>query len=143
MLVKVILDRKGRDIFSMSPEATLAEVAAELTARRIGAVLIMEADRLVGILSERDVVRAVASRGAEALANAASSVMTQTVQTCTLEDLIEDVMERMTASRFRHLPVIDEGKVIGLVSIGDVVKQRIEEAVRERDDMRNYIHSTG
>ena len=142
MTVKAILDQKGRDIFVMGPDATLAEVAAELTARRVGAVMIMEGnDHLAGILSERDLVRAIASRGAAALSAAASSVMTQTVQTCTIDDLIEDVMERMTASRFRHMPVVDEGRVIGIISIGDVVKLRIEEAVRERDDMRNYIHS--
>lgn len=143
MIVKVILDQKGRNIFAMTPDATLAEAAAELTERRIGAVLIMEGDRLVGILSERDLVRAIAANGPGALSNPASSIMTQSVQTCTLDDMIEEVMERMTASRFRHIPVVDEGKVIGLVSIGDVVKHRIEEAVRERDDMRAYIHSTG
>lgn len=141
MTVKQILDEKGRDIFAMGPQATLGEVAAELTARRVGAVLIMEGQHLAGILSERDLVRAIASRGADALSAPASSIMTQSVQTCGLDDLIDDLMERMTASRFRHLPVVDEGKVIGLVSIGDVVKQRIEEAVRERDDMRAYIHS--
>ncbi len=141
MTVKQILDEKGRDIFAMGPEATLGEVAAELTARRVGAVLIMEGQHLAGILSERDLVRAIASRGAEALSAPASSIMTQSVQTCGLDDLIDDLMERMTASRFRHLPVVDEGRVVGLVSIGDVVKQRIEEAVRERDDMRAYIHS--
>lgn len=143
MTVKAILDQKGRDVFSMSPDATLSDVAAELTKRKIGAVLIMDGERLAGILSERDLVRTIASRGAAALSAAASSVMTQTVQTCTRDDLIEDVMERMTAARFRHLPVEEHGRVIGLISIGDVVKQRIEAAVRERDDMRAYIHSTG
>jgi len=143
MLVKDIIDQKGRDIFTMLPDATLADVANELTKRRIGAVLIMEGERLVGILSERDLVRAISDSGPEALALPASSTMTQSVQTATLDDLIEDVMERMTASRFRHLPVVDNGTVIGLISIGDVVKYRIEEAVRERDDMRAYIHSTG
>lgn len=143
MTVKTILDQKGRDVFTMGPDATLAEVAAELTSRRIGAVLIMDGERLAGILSERDLVRSIASRGGACLTEAASSVMTQKVQTCTTDDLIEDVMERMTASRFRHMPVEDRGRVIGLISIGDVVKLRIEEAVRERDDMRAYIHSTG
>jgi len=141
MTVKTILDKKGRDIFTMSPDATLGEVAAELTARRVGAVMIMQGQHLAGILSERDVVRAIATRGAEALSVAASSVMTQAVQTCTLEDFIEDVMEKMTNSRFRHMPVVEDGRVVGIISIGDVVKQRIEEAVRERDDMRAYIHS--
>ena len=141
MTVKTILNEKGRKVFSMAPSSTLKEVIGELAERRIGAVLMVEGEHLAGILSERDVVRALAEKGEEALRASASSIMTQKVETCGLDDLIDDVMERMTASRFRHMPVVDAGKLIGLVSIGDVVKQRIEEAVRERDQMREYIHS--
>jgi len=141
MSVKAILNEKGGDVFSMSPDATLSDVVKELAARKIGAVLITEGDHLAGILSERDVVRVVAKAGPAALDAAASSVMTAKVETCGLDDMIDDVMERMTASRFRHMPVVEGGRVIGVISIGDVVKQRIEEAVRERDNMREYIHS--
>lgn len=142
MTVKTILDQKGSAVFSMPPTATIADVTRELATRKIGAVLIMDGDQLVGILSERDVVRTLASEGPAALDSPASSVMTQRVETCAIDDLIHDLMERMTQSRFRHMPVVNEGKVVGLISIGDVVKQRIEAAVRERDEMRNYILST-
>jgi CBS domain-containing protein len=143
MTVKAILAGKSGGIFSVRPEATLEEVSRELTARRIGAVLVMDGDRLAGILSERDIVRAIAGAGAAALARPAAGVMTQKVEVCGVEDLIDDVMARMTASRFRHLPVQHEGRIVGVVSIGDVVKARIDEAVRETDDMRAYIHQTG
>jgi len=142
MTVKAILKDKGNAVYTMPPSATLAEVARELATRRIGAVVIMEGERLAGIVSERDMVRALATDGAAALDAPASSAMTQAVQTCRLDDLIDEVMEKMTASRFRHMPVLEDGKLVGLVSIGDVVKQRIEEALRERDDMRAYILST-
>ncbi len=142
MTVKAILKDKGGDVVSMSPESTLADVAKTLAAKKIGALLIMDGERLAGILSERDIVRHIASVGAEALALTASAVMTAKVETCTRDDLIDSVLERMTASRFRHMPVVEEGKVVGLVSIGDVVKRRIETAVRERDEIRDYILST-
>ncbi|MBJ3776316.1 CBS domain-containing protein [Acuticoccus mangrovi] len=142
MSVKNILKQKGSDVFAMSPDSTLLEVANELTERRIGAVVIMDGDRLAGILSERDIVRQVAHRGPVALELPAASTMTQKVETCGVDDLIDDLMTRMTNSRFRHMPVVDEGRLVGVISIGDVVKLRIEEAVRERDDMRAYILST-
>lgn len=142
MTVKAILKEKGGDVFSMSPDTTLAEVARELSTRKIGALLIMDDGRLAGILSERDIVRQIAASGAEALQVPASSVMTQTVETAAPDDLIDDVMTRMTKSRFRHMPVVVDGKVVGLISIGDVVKRRIEAAVRERDEIRDYIMST-
>ena len=142
MTVKAILKEKGGDIFSMSPDATLQQVAEELTRRKIGAVLIMDGDRLAGILSERDIVRQIAGSGGKALSASAASVMTQKVETATVDDTIDEVLTRMTNSRFRHMPVVVEGKVTGLISIGDVVKRRIEEAVRERDEIRDYIMST-
>ncbi|MEM7695175.1 MAG: CBS domain-containing protein [Pseudomonadota bacterium] len=142
MTVRSILNEKGGTVFTMVPEATVALVAQELATRKIGAVVVSDGDTIAGILSERDVVRVLAARGASALAATASSVMTANVQTCALDDLIDDVMERMTRARFRHMPVVDEGKLVGLVSIGDVVKRRIDDAVRERDDLRAYIMST-
>ncbi|ORE96520.1 hypothetical protein ATO13_06640 [Stappia sp. 22II-S9-Z10] len=105
-------------------------------------MLIMDGDQLVGILSERDIVRHIASAGAEALKVTASSVMTKSVQTASPDDLVDDVMQRMTSSRFRHMPVVESGKVAGLISIGDVVKVKIEQAIRERDQIRDYILST-
>lgn len=141
MTVKTILQAKGAEVFTMGPEASVEDVARELTRRRIGAVVIMDGTRLVGILSERDVVRLVASKGAAALGASASSLMTQRVETCMRDDLIDDVLARMTASRFRHMPVVEDGRLVGLVSIGDIVKARIDEAVRERDEMQAYIHS--
>ncbi|UOM33757.1 CBS domain-containing protein [Acuticoccus sp. I52.16.1] len=142
MTVKAILKEKGGDVFSMSPDTTLAAVAQELSSRKIGALLIMEGDRLAGILSERDIVRQIAATGAAALDAPAASVMTKSVETAALDDLIDDVMSRMTTSRFRHMPVVEGGRVVGLISIGDVVKRRIEAAVRERDEIRDYIMST-
>ncbi|WP_075221002.1 CBS domain-containing protein [Acuticoccus yangtzensis] len=142
MTVKAILKEKGGNVFSMSPDATLAEVAQELSKHKVGALLIMDGDQLVGILSERDIVRHIASAGAEALKVTASSVMTKSVQTASPDDLVDDVMQRMTSSRFRHMPVVESGKVAGLISIGDVVKVKIEQAIRERDQIRDYILST-
>jgi CBS domain-containing protein len=141
MTVQQILKMKGNAVFTMAPTATLAEVARELHSRKIGAVVILDGERLAGILSERDIVRLVAERGAKALDVPASSAMTQRVETCGCDDLVDEVMARMTNSRFRHLPVVHEGRLVGLVSIGDVVKQRIDEAIREADSMRDYIHS--
>ncbi|WP_420393551.1 CBS domain-containing protein [Acuticoccus sp.] len=142
MTVNAILQSKGADVFTMGPHATLREVASELTRRKIGAVLILEDEELRGIISERDIVRGVAEKGADALAQSAASTMTRALETCGRHDAIDDVMHRMTVSRFRHMPVIEDGRLIGLVSIGDVVKRRIEDTVRESDDMRAYIHSS-
>lgn len=141
MTVRAVLREKGGEIFSMPPHATIQEVAEELTRRRVGAVVILDGERLVGILSERDIVRNVAKQGAKALEMSAASVMTAKVETCRLDDSIDDVMHRMTGSRFRHLPVVEDGRLVGLVSIGDVVKRRITEALRERDEVTAYIHS--
>lgn len=139
MTIKTILQGKGSKVFSMAPDATLDAVSKELAERRIGAVVVMDGERLVGILSERDIIRCIAERGTEALTEPAHAAMTRKVETAGLNDDISDVMQRMTASRFRHMPVVEEGRLIGLISIGDVVKQRIDEAERERDDMRAYI----
>ncbi|WP_108659345.1 CBS domain-containing protein [Acuticoccus kandeliae] len=141
MSVKTILRGKGGDLFTMPPHATLQTVAEELAKRRIGALLIMEGGHLAGILSERDLVRVIAREGPGVLSSPASSAMTAKVETCTIDDSIHDVMSRMTASRFRHMPVVEDGRLVGVISIGDVVKERIEEAERERDDMQAYIHS--
>jgi len=140
MFVSDILSQKGGLVFTVTPGTTLAQIAQQLSTRRIGSVLIMaEADTMVGIVSERDLVRALASHGAAALELEARHVMTRDVQTCHPDDPIEHVMETMTQGRFRHLPVVDHGELIGLISIGDVVKARLEETRHETEALKAYI----
>ena len=140
MTVKSILDAKGRDVVTLGPRATLAQAAALLAERRIGAVVVTEGDgRILGILSERDIVRAVGVSGAGALDTEVASAMTGKVKTCREDHTVIHVMEVMTSERFRHLPVESNGRLAGIVSIGDVVKRRIDEALREADQIREYI----
>jgi CBS domain-containing protein len=142
MNVKAILAAKGGDIVSIEPTADLAAAAKLLSAHRIGAVLIRGAGgRLAGILSERDIVRAIAEQGAAALVSSVGQVMTRNVATCGEEDSIARIMERMTEGKFRHMPVLAKGEPIGLVSIGDVVKQRVGEIEQESEAMRDYIRT--
>lgn len=140
MTVKSILDAKGRDVVTLGPDATLEEAAGLLAARRIGAVVVTEDDgRILGILSERDIVRAIGESGAAALALKVSGAMTGKVTMCRETHTVIHVMEIMTRERFRHLPVEKDGRLDGIVSIGDVVKRRIDEALREADQIREYI----
>jgi CBS domain-containing protein len=139
MTVARIINDKGRDVITVLAESTLAEVAAILSEKRIGAVVVMDKDAIRGIVSERDIVRAVAKHGGDGLAMPVADWMTAKVVTCRPEDTINDVMEKMTHGRFRHLPVVKHGKLAGIVSIGDVVKRRIEDVEREADQIREYI----
>ena len=140
MLVKHILGDKGREVIAIAADSTLSEAARLLARKRIGAVLVRDASgALAGILSERDVVRAVADGSVSALARPVSAYMTRAVATCAECDTVQDIMEMMTVGRFRHVPVLDNGLVTGIVSIGDVVKTRIEETVREAASLREYI----
>ena len=146
MNVKAILAAKkrnlGGDIVTIEPTADLAAAAALLSEHRIGAVVIRGAGgRLAGILSERDIVRALSEQGADALKQPVGQVMTRNVATCAEDDTVASIMERMTEGKFRHMPVVSKGKLIGLVSIGDVVKQRVEEIESESEAMRDYIRS--
>ncbi len=142
MNVKTILAAKGGDVISIEPTATLAAAVKLLAKHRIGAVVIRGAgDRLAGILSERDIVRSLSELGSAALDQAVGQVMTRDVETCSEDDSIADIMERMTLRKFRHLPVLTNGKLVGLVSIGDVVKQRVEEIESETEAMRDYIRT--
>lgn len=144
MTVKHILDDKGRDVFTMRPTETLAEAAGALAERRIGAVVIIGEDGgIAGILSERDIVRMVGIKGADCLGASVADAMTRDVVTCHEEMTVHELMEIMTHRRFRHVPVIEEGRLVGLVSIGDVVKRRIEDVQREADEMRSYIAAAG
>ena len=142
MNVKAILAAKklGGDIISIEPTADLATAAKLLSKHRIGSVVILGAgERLVGILSERDIVRALSEQGAGALALPVGQVMTRDVATCGEDDTVASIMERMTAGRFRHMPVVANGRLVGLISIGDVVKLRVEEVEGESEAMRDYI----
>ena len=140
MTVKAILEAKGREVVTVRPEATLAEAVATLADRRIGALVVTGADgRIAGILCERDIIRALGSDGAAALDRPVSSAMTTNVRLCRETLTVNEVMEIMTRGRFRHLPVETEGRLDGIVSIGDVVKLRIEEVEREAEQIREYI----
>lgn len=142
MNVKTILAAKSGNVVSIEPTADLAAAAKLLSAHRIGAVVICGADlRIVGILSERDIVRALAERGAGALQETVGQVMTRNVATCGEEENISSIMERMTAGKFRHLPVIVAGRLAGIVSIGDVVKFRVGEMESESEALRGYIQT--
>ena len=145
MQVKHILVVKGRDIVAIASEATLSDAASLLARKRIGAVIVRDgAGSLAGILSERDVVRAVSEQGSGALAQPVSAYMTRDVATCGENDTVDELMEMMTQGRFRHVPVLDaRDGLIGIVSIGDVVKSRIEETVREAATLRDYISAAG
>jgi CBS domain-containing protein len=140
MTVRTILADKGREVVTIEPGASLADAAMLLAEKRIGSALILGADhRLVGIISERDIVRALAARGAAALDEPVSQTMTRKVETCNESETISGLMERMTKGKFRHLPVVDQGRVVGIVSIGDAVKHRLQEMERESAAMRDYI----
>jgi CBS domain-containing protein len=140
MTVARILAVKGRDVFTTQPHRTLQETAGLLASRKIGAVVVTGADdSVLGIISERDIVRAVAERGAAALDDAVSRHMTSDVFTATVGASINDIMERMTRSRFRHVPVVENERLAGLVSIGDLVKHRIAEIETEHRALRDYI----
>ena len=139
MTVRAILDTKGHQILSVEPEAKLSAAVKMLGERKIGAVLVMSQGRLEGILSERDIVRVLAERGARVLDEPVSTVMTHKVVSCRQSDTVAGIMEMMTLGKFRHLPVIEEGMVVGLISIGDVVKWRVREFENEQEALRDYI----
>jgi CBS domain-containing protein len=142
MNVKNILAGKGSDIVGIEPNADLAAAALMLSKHKIGAVVIRGAGgRLAGILSERDIVRALAEHGTEALSLPVAKVMTRNVTTCGEDDTIASLMEKMTAGKFRHVPVVTKGELVGLVSIGDVVKQRVGEIEQESEQLRDYIRT--
>ena len=139
MHVSDILKAKGSAVISAAPGSTVAEAAALLTDKRIGAVVILDGERLAGILSERDIVRTLAKEGPGCLNGPASRLMTAKVVTCTPAHSIAEVMEIMTNSRIRHLPVMEGERLAGMVSIGDVVKWRLEEAQEEVRQMAAYV----
>jgi CBS domain-containing protein len=140
MNVKAILEGKGRKVHTIGPNETLATAAARLAEHRIGALVVTNGDRkVVGILSERDIVRMVAKQGGAALERSVREAMTAKVKICNESHTINQVMEIMTSGRFRHLPVERNGELDGIISIGDVVKKRIEEVEREAEEIKQYI----
>jgi len=140
MTVRAILEQKGHDVFTLGPNVPLSEAISALADHRIGALVVTNGDRkIVGILSERDIVRAIAKDGPEAIKHSVRNVMTPKVKICNEHHTINEVMEIMTAGRFRHLPVEKDGLLDGIISIGDVVKRRIEDAEREAAEIKAYI----
>ena len=140
MNVDHILSAKGRQVVTLAKDASLMEAARMLSERRIGAVVVGDAnDPVLGILSERDIVRAVAAGGMDALEQPVSRYMTIKVVTCTTRSAINDLMETMTTGKFRHVPIVEDGRLLGIVSIGDVVKYRVAEIESESRALRDYI----
>ena len=140
--VSAILKHKGNRVVTVSPRQTIASVVEVLAENRIGAVpVINENGQLVGIVSERDIIRGISEHSDALLKLPAQQLMTRDVRTCSSEDRIVDIMQIMTTQRFRHLPVVQNGALHGIVSIGDVVKQRLEEVQSEVEDLNRYIRS--
>jgi len=140
MNVAAILKMKGREVCTTTPDTTLLDIATLLGTRRIGCIVVTGIDgKVIGIVSERDIVREIARAGSKVLKEPVASCMTKTVMTCREADTIDRLMAEMTTHRFRHMPVVERGRLVGLVSIGDVVKMRIAEAEMEAAAMRDYI----
>lgn len=139
MTVRSILDTKGHQVVSVSLDTKVSAAVKILSERRIGAVLVMNGSRIEGILSERDIVRVLGERGAAALDEPVKQAMTAKVMTCREVDTVSMIMERMTSGKFRHLPVVESDRVVGLISIGDVVKWRVAEYEREQEALHEYI----
>jgi CBS domain-containing protein len=140
MLIRHILAGKGSDVVTARPDATVTEVAKLLKAKRIGAVVVTDADEeLCGIISERDLACGLADHGAALLRMRVGDLMTREISTCSPDDGIDRLMRQMTEGRFRHLPVVEDGRMIGIISIGDVVKHRLQELENEAHMLQDYI----
>ena len=140
MNVAAILKLKGRAVVTARADATLLEISRRLSAKKIGAIVVTaETGGVIGIVSERDIIRVIGQKGVEALALPVGDVMTRQVVTCRISSTLDELMATMTAGRFRHIPVVDDGELAGLVSIGDVVKHHIAEVEMEVDAMRGYL----
>jgi CBS domain-containing protein len=139
MLVAEILKDKGDAVYAIRPDASLGDACGQLDAKRVGALIVCDDDRVVGVLSERDVVRALAQDGKAALDKSVSEVMTADVVFAAPAETVAILMGRMTDRRIRHLPVLRDGRLAGVISIGDVVKCQIAEATQEAESLRTYI----
>jgi CBS domain-containing protein len=140
MTVETILATKGTNVTTTEPTATVEYGIGILAERGIGALVVLGADnRVIGLLSERDIVRALAERGASALTEPLARIMTRTKSTCTLSEPVDSIMEQMTAGKSRHVPVVENERLVGIVSIGDVVQHRLTEMERESEALHEYI----
>ncbi|WP_204045409.1 CBS domain-containing protein [Acrocarpospora phusangensis] len=140
MLIGTILQGKGADVVTVAPQATVAELLGVLAEKNIGAVVVSEDGvTIAGIVSERDVVRHLHQRGADVLGGPVSAIMTSEVRSCAPDANVEDLRQTMTNHRIRHVPVVRDGRLVGIVSIGDVVKSAIEELESEREHLVGYL----
>ena len=140
MTIAAILRHKGSEVARVAPTATVADISKQLAQRRIGAVLVMDtADQLLGIVSERDIVASLSEHGARVLEMTAAQLMTRVLHTVGPKTTVPEAMEMMTLRRVRHLPVLDSGRLMGVVSIGDVVKARIDQQAQEVDSLKAYV----
>lgn len=141
MFVESILNAKGSDVFTVEASSTIGDLIAVLAHHNIGAVVVTEADAIVGIISERDIVRHLAGSAEGFRARPVSTLMTRSPITCTRTETIDSAMAKMSKGRFRHLPVVEHGRLVGIISIGDVVKRKIDQAEHEAEELREYIAS--
>jgi CBS domain-containing protein len=139
MRIADVLRNKGAAVTTINAEATVAELLAGLAEQNIGAMVVVGDESVVGIVSERDVVRQLHTHGGSVLARPVSTIMTTMVATCTKSDTVDEISALMTTNRVRHVPVLDGKKLIGIVSIGDVVKTRMEELEAEQEQLHSYI----
>ena len=139
MTVRAILSSKGHQVVSVEPDAKLSAAVKIMSEQRIGSVLVMNGTRIEGILSERDIVCVLCERGAGVLDEPVSAVMTRKIISCRPSDTVAVLMEVMTSEKIRHLPVVENDRLVGLVSIGDVVKLRVQEYEAEQEALRDYI----
>ncbi len=139
--ITAILDRKGCRVFQVAPSASVAEAVAEMNRQKVGSVLVLESGRLVGIFTERDVLRRVVGAGLDPTKTPVTDVMTSGVQTITPATTIEETLVLFTEKRFRHLPVLDAGRLAGTISIGDITRWMADENRAEAEHLKNYITS--
>ena len=139
MRIADVLRSKGGAVVTIKPDATVTELLAGLAGHNIGAMVVVGPDSVVGIVSERDVVRQLHARGGSVLSQPVSEIMTAVVSTCSKADTVDSLSMLMTENRVRHVPVLEDGKLIGIVSIGDVVKTRMEELEAEHEQLQSYI----
>ncbi|UQX13050.1 CBS domain-containing protein [Candidatus Mycobacterium methanotrophicum] len=139
MRIADVLRNKGAAVMTINPDATVTELLAGLAGHNIGAMVVVGPEGVVGIVSERDVVRQLHAHGASVLSRPVSNIMTSVTSTCSKSDTVDSLTMLMTENRVRHVPVVEDGKLIGIVSIGDVVKTRMEELEAEQEQLQFYI----
>lgn len=140
MLITQLLNAKGRQVFTATPDDALSSIAALLYSRKVGAFVVADrVGRVVGIVSERDIIKAIATMGAESLSRPVSDIMTRDVISAGVDETVETLLERMTDRRIRHLPVMEGARLVGIVSIGDLVKAKIDAVEHEAQTLKAYI----